>query len=242
MSAAIEINTVNFSYGGPPVLADVSCVIERGELFGLIGPNGGGKTTLVKLMLGLLRPDSGQVRVLGMAPASARVRVGYCPQHIAFTRRFPITVEEVVMLGRLGRTRWFGGFGGGDRRHAHAALEAVEILALRRKAISMLSGGELQRVLIARALVSEPEVLIMDESTANVDYHANAEIFELLAGLAPRITIIVVSHDLGFISRYVSRVGCVNRTLECHPVAALDEGVLDRLYESRAALVDHAKH
>lgn len=237
----IEVRDLWFSYDGPPVLANVELRVERGELFGLIGPNGGGKSTLVKILLGLLEPERGSVRVLGLPPARARVRVGYCPQHVSFPRSFPLTVQELVMLGRLGRGSMLGGFGAADRASARAALAAAEALHLADKAIGELSGGELQRVLIARALAAEPELLLMDESTANVDHHAGVEIFDLISRLVPSITIVVVSHDIGFVSSYVGRVGCLNRTLECHPVAALDSAVLDRLYESSAALVNHGQ-
>lgn len=242
MSLAVDLRGVTFGYGGPAVLRDVDLAVERGEFFGLIGPNGGGKSTLLRLLLGQLEPDAGQVRVLGATPREARGRIGYCPQHVAFPRRFPITVEETVMLGLLGPRPAFGGFRRAERARALAALEATEAAAFARRPLADLSGGELQRVLIARALVADPELLVLDESTANVDHHAGIEIFDLLKRLSPRLTIIVVSHDIGFVSEYVGRVGCLNRTLECHPVGALDAGVLARLYESHAALVDHAHH
>jgi len=242
VTAAIDLREVTFAYNGPPVLANVSLRVERGEFFGLIGPNGGGKSTLLRILLGLLEPDHGEVRILGQPPARARVQIGYCPQHARFPRRFPITVEEVVMLGRLGKGRRFAGFSAADRMQAAAALEAAEAAPLARRTIGALSGGELQRVLIARALAVQPQLLIMDESTANVDHHAGIEIFDLLSRLSAQMTIVVVSHDIGFISSYVGRVGCLSRTLECHPVAAVDAAVLDRLYESTAVLIDHAHH
>jgi zinc transport system ATP-binding protein len=242
MTAAIEIRGVSFSYSGPPVLSAVDCTIERGEFFGLIGPNGGGKSTLLKIVMGLLEPDAGTVTIAGKPAAAGRARIGYCPQHIAFPRRFPITALEVVMLGRIGIGASIGGFSGADRAAALAALAHTETQALGSRAIGELSGGELQRILIARALVADPEILILDESTANVDHHAGIEIFDLLQRLSPRLTIIVVSHDIGFISSYVGRVGCLNRTLECHPVAELDAAVLARLYEAHTKLIDHAHH
>lgn len=242
MSPAVEIRNVGYSYGGAPVLAGIDCTVERGEFFGIIGPNGGGKSTLLKIMVGLLEPDGGTVRVLGTSALAARARVGYCAQHIAFPRRFPITVLETVMLGRIGVGPAFGGFSRAERDAARAALAATEAERLAGRAIGTLSGGELQRVLIARSLAAAPELLILDESTANVDHHAGIEIFDMLQRLDPRPTIIVVSHDIGFVSSYVGRVGCLNRTLECHPVAELDAQVLARLYEAHTKLIDHARH
>ncbi|MGE0387638.1 MAG: metal ABC transporter ATP-binding protein [Gammaproteobacteria bacterium] len=241
MTAAVQLDGVTFDYGGPPVLVDVTLEIRAGEFFGLIGPNGGGKSTLLKIILGLLEPSSGSVRVCGLPPREGRVRIGYCPQYISFPRGFPITVEEVVMLGRLGISRRPGGFGAGDRREAARALQATDTVRLAARTVGELSGGELQRVLIARALAAAPEILVLDESTANVDHHAGIEIFDLLKRLSERLTIIVVSHDIGFISPYVTRVGCLNRSLECHPIDALDSHVLDRLYESHAVPINHAR-
>ncbi len=242
MSAAIEVHDVSFSYGGPLVLEHVDLAIETGEFFGLVGPNGGGKSTLLKIILGLLHPQAGRVQVLGASPEAARRRIGYCAQHVRFAREFPITVEQVVLLGRLGRTPRFGGWSREDRRRAGAALSACEIAHLARRPLANLSGGELQRVLIARALACDPELLILDESTANVDHHAGVEIFELLRRLSSAMTIIVVSHDIGFISSYVTRVGCINRTLETHATTALTAGVLERLYAQNLAAIDHAHH
>lgn len=241
MSAAVELEHCDFSFGGPPVLQNVNLSIAEGEFFGLVGPNAGGKSTLLKLVLGLLEPQRGSIRVLGTTPVKARRRIGYCAQHIAFARDFPVTVEQVVLMGRLGRTRSFGGYRAEDRERAAAALAACEVGHLGRRRLAELSGGELQRVLIARALACDPEMLILDESTANVDHHAGVEIFELLRALAEAMTIIVVSHDIAFISSYVSRVGCLNRTLECHATAAVTSEVLERMYEQDLAAIDHGR-
>jgi zinc transport system ATP-binding protein len=211
----------------------------RGEFMGLVGPNAGGKSTLLKLILGLLRPQSGRIRVLGAAPEEARRRVGYVPQYPSFQRDFPISVEQVVLLGRLGSTPSLGWYRRADREAALHALAEVEAADLARRRIGTLSGGQLQRVLLARALVGEPQILILDEPTANIDQRAEGDIFDLLAMLNARLTILVVSHDIAFISSYVDRVACLNRTLVCHRTDAIDAELIHQLYGEAVRSVAH---
>ncbi|MEX2516155.1 MAG: ATP-binding cassette domain-containing protein, partial [Gammaproteobacteria bacterium] len=205
----------------------------------LIGPNAGGKSTLLKLMLGLLQPDAGAIEVLGTKPAASRLQMGYVPQHAAFARDFPINVEETVMLGLLGLSRNAGGFSRTDRAKVAAALATVEIEDLAKRRLQELSGGQLQRVLIARALISEPEILLLDEPTANIDVRAEEDIFALLKNHNEKMTIVVVSHDVAFISGFVSRVACLNRTLVCHDTAAIDGQLIKNLYAAPVRLIQH---
>ncbi len=240
MNAVITLRDVWYAYDSQPVVEGIDLDVERGEFLGLIGPNAGGKSTLLKLLLGLLTPDRGQIRVLGKPPLEARRYVGYVPQHAAFPRDFPINVEETVMLGRLGLNWRPGRFSRSDRSAARAALEAVEIGHLGRRGLYELSGGQLQRVLIARALVSDPQVLLLDEPTANIDMRAEEDIFALLKSYNEAMTIVVVSHDIAFISTYVSRVACLNRRLVCHQAAELDGNVIEKLYGKPMHLIQHA--
>lgn len=242
MSPVISIRDLWFAYDGAPVLEGIDLDIERGEFLGLIGPNAGGKTTLLKLMLGLLTPSRGRISVMGTTPAKARRRIGYVPQRAAFPRDFPINVEETVLLGRLGVDRGPGRFSRSDHNEARAALEAVEIGHLRRRSLYELSGGQLQRVLIARALACKPRVLLLDEPTANIDVRAEEDIFALLKGYNEEMTIVVVSHDIAFISTYVSRVACLNRQLVCHQAAELDGSLIEGLYGKPVHLIQHAQH
>ncbi len=235
----ISIRDVTFSYSGPRVLEGVSLDVGEGEFLGVVGPNAGGKSTLLKLILGLLQPVSGSIEVLGQRPQVVSRRVGYVPQYPAFGRDFPITVEQVVLMGRLGNSGWFGGYGKEDHRIAHRAMVETEVAALARRQISTLSGGQLQRVLVARALACEPSILILDEPTANIDMRVETDIFDLLKQLNRRMTIIVVSHDVGFISRYVDRVACLNRTLVCHQTSCIDGQMIDELYGSHVHMVEH---
>lgn len=226
----ILADSVSFSYGEMRVLADVSIAVRSGEFLGLVGPNAGGKSTFLKLVLGLLDPVAGRLQVLGQKPRQARRRIGYVPQYPAFPRDFPITVIEVVLMGRLGLRPLMLRYRKADRAAALAALREVEAEDLATRSIGGLSGGQLQRVLLARALVSEPEMLILDEPTANIDHRVEGEIFEFLAELNRRMTILVVSHDIAFISGYVSRVACLNHTLVCHTTEDVDRVVINELY------------
>jgi zinc transport system ATP-binding protein len=237
--SVISIKDLGFSYDGPSILEGINLEIADGEFLGVVGPNAGGKSTLLKLVLGLLEPGSGSIRVLGKRPEVASHQIGYVPQYPAFSRDFPITVEAVVLMGRLGRTGWFGGYGKEDREVVHRAMAETEVDALARRQISTLSGGQLQRVLVARALACEPRILILDEPTANIDMRVETDIFDLLKQLNRRMTIIVVSHDVGFISQYVDRVACLNRTLVCHQTACIDGKVIDELYGSHVHMVEH---
>jgi zinc transport system ATP-binding protein len=212
--------------------------IHPGEFVSVIGPNGGGKTCLLLLVLGMLRPNRGTVQVFGRAPERERSRMGYVPQFTRFDPLFPVTVYDVVQMGRLGRF-WTGPYRKEDREAALDALEQVGLGELRRRSFAELSGGQRQRILIARALATEPEVLLLDEPTANVDRLATDKLYELLVDLNQRLTVVLVSHDLGIVSRFVSSVVCVNRTVFTHPVSELTGEMIRDLYGGEIALVRH---
>lgn len=236
---AVELEGVTAGYGGVPAVEDVSLRVEAGEFLGLVGPNGGGKSTLLKVMLGLLPPFSGSVRLLGGVPARERMRVGYVPQFAAFSRDFPISVREVVLMGRLGVSRSRFGHGREDRAIAERCLRETEIAELASRPIGQISGGQFQRVLIARALAATPRLLMLDEPTANIDPRVERDLFELLKDINRDMTIIVVSHDVGFVSEYVTRVACLNRTLLCHTAEPLSGATMEQLYGHPVRYVDH---
>jgi zinc transport system ATP-binding protein len=240
MKPIIELKDVSFAYDiGPPALERVSLGVEEGEFLGLVGPNGGGKSTLLKLVLGLLNPSSGEVRVAGGSPQAARRTIGYMPQYARFVRDFPISVEETVLLGRLGATALLGGYRATDREVARRVMSETEVLDLRRRPLGTLSGGQVQRVLVARALACDPRILILDEPTANIDLRAETDIFDLFKLLNQRMTIVVVSHDVGFISRYVTRVACLNRTLLCHQPVPIGAQMIEQLYGMQVQRIPH---
>lgn len=219
---AVWMENLSFTYDGPPVLEEVSLQIPRGDFVSVVGPNGGGKSTLLKLILGLLSPARGTVRVLGLPPAAARRRIGYVPQQAQLDLQFPVSVREVVLMGRLGRRAGWGPYRHEDKARAEAVLAELGLdREFSRRHFSALSGGQRQRVLIARALVSEPELLLLDEPTANLDAASENDLYELLRELNRRLTIVLVSHDLGFVSKYVHYVIYVKRTVRMRSAATL---------------------
>lgn len=236
---AIDIRGVNFRYGEQVILENIDFQVGAREIVGLIGPNGGGKSTLLKLVLGLLKPASGCVSVLGSTPQASARHIGYVPQFANFVKRFPIRVEDVVLMGRQGRKRHWGPWPRADREAITAMLEEVGISHLRRRHIDALSGGQLQRVLIARALAAEPQLLLLDEPTASVDTDGERSLFELFNRLANRMSVVVISHDLGFISDYVDRVACLNRQMLVHDTEALTADSIEKLYGEHVHMIHH---
>ncbi|MCL4236438.1 MAG: metal ABC transporter ATP-binding protein [Deltaproteobacteria bacterium] len=237
---AVRFRGVKFAYpGGQSIFDGVSLEIREREFVSIVGPNGGGKTTFVKLLLGLLEPVQGTVELLGSTPKVARAGVGYMPQHVHLDMQFPVNVMDVVMMGRLSRERRIGGFRGGDRAAARAALASVEIEDLAARSFASLSGGQRQRTLIARALASEPRMLVLDEPTANLDIRVEREFYELLRKLNERLTIVIVSHDLSFVSTYVQTVVCVNRDVHTHPTRAISPEMMSDIYGGRMKIVVH---
>ena len=239
---AIRLENVSFTYNHTHVLENVDLTVSEGDFACVVGPNGGGKTTLFKIMLGLLAPDRGRVHVLGQPVERARKRVGYMPQYVHHDPQFPITVLDIVLMGRLGRGGLCGVFGWYKKSDRTAALQALEELEMTDSAnhlFSELSGGERQRVLIARALSCHPDLLLLDEPTSNVDAATEARLFEILKNLNKRMTILVVSHDLGFVSTVVNNVICVNRKVVVHPTTEVTGEVIRDIYGSDLRMVRH---
>ena len=239
---AAVMDHVDFSYDGAPVLQDASMRVARADFVGVVGPNGGGKTTLLRLLLGLLRPNRGTVQVLGQAPAAARHRVGYVAQSSRHDLLFPITVAEVVLTGRLGTGPLVGPYRAQDRRLALEALDRVGLADLARRRFGALSGGQQQRALIARALASDAELLMLDEPTTSLDAAAEASLYALLEELNRDLTIILVTHDAAFVARCIRTVFCVNRKVVRHAISDLDEtdgALLKVMYGADVRLVRH---
>jgi zinc transport system ATP-binding protein len=240
--AAIEITNLDFAYNGEPVLSGVNLTVEPRDFAAMVGPNGGGKTTLLRLILGLLSPACGRVLVLGQSPVAARTLIGYMPQHTQMDYSFPVTVMDVVLMGRLGCGGGLGSYRRADRLAASKSLDQVGLLALAERPFHDLSGGQRQRVLIARALAGEPRLLLLDEPTANVDVRGEREVFELLKELNREIAVLVVSHDLGFVSPYVRNVICVNRRVVTHPTSQVTGQVIAEIYGGEVNMVRHDHH
>ena len=229
-STIVEMENVSFAYNGQTVLQDVNLAIAPEDFVAIIGPNGGGKTTLLKLLLGLLKPDTGSIRVLGDSPGEASHHIGYVRQDVHINQRFPITALDVVLMGKLDPRRRWARHTAQDRRDALQALERMEMAPYAKRRIGELSGGQRQRVFIARALVTQPRLLLLDEPTASIDTKGQAEFFHMLKGLNRDVTIMVVSHDLLVISTYVKSVACVNKRLHYHHQAEITGEMMESMY------------
>ncbi|GAB6058590.1 metal ABC transporter ATP-binding protein [Desulfonatronum parangueonense] len=239
-ASVVHVQDVHFAYNGQHcVLENVNLDVQQGDFLAVLGPNGGGKTTLLKLLLGILSPQKGTISVLGRPPGSSPSQVGYVPQNTNIHNQFPITVKDVVLLGRLPRRNSRRSFCQADEQAARQALEQVGIWPLRNKRIGQLSGGQRQRVFIARALANAPEVLFLDEPTASVDREFQTVFYDLLNELNAAMTIIVVSHDLSILSSYAKSVACVNKALFYHDQAEFTQNMLEATYHCPVELVVH---
>lgn len=235
----LTFENVSFSYGLAPVLERVNFSIPQGVFISIVGPNAGGKTTLLKLMLGLLQPTEGRIEIFGNSPEKARHRIGYMPQFLQFDPKFPVNVLDVVLMGRLRNGFHIGPYTKKDKQIAMESLAKLDMDDFYQRPFMALSGGQRQRVLIARALAAEPSLLLLDEPTANVDMAAETELFTRLHAMSKDITVLVVSHDLGFVSQYVESVLCVNRQVKTHPTSAMNGDIVNELYGSKVRQVNH---
>jgi zinc transport system ATP-binding protein len=216
MSEIIKAENLSFSYNKSiNVLENVSFAVNEKDFVGLIGPNGGGKSTLLKLILGLLKPDQGQLEVFGQNPQVARDKIGYVPQYVSVDLDYPISVFEVVMSGLLGKKPIGSRTTPDDKKKVNEVLGKMNLDALSDRSIGGLSGGQRQRVFLSRALVRDPKLLLLDEPTNNVDRSSGSDLYELLNKLNQEITIIIVSHDIGVISKHINRIFCLNKNIVC---------------------------
>jgi len=235
----IELKNVDFSYNHHAILKDVNIKVYANDFIAVIGPNGGGKTTLLKLMIGLLQVDHGSVRIMGQPPQKVSHRVGYVPQDVNANKNFPISVMDVVLMGCLRSDRIWTHPTKMDRTSAKEALEKMEMLKYHKRRIGELSGGQRQRVFIARALAGNPEILFLDEPTASVDTHGQTELYSLLKELNKNVTILVISHDLMVVSSYIKSVICVNQCVHQHDAAEMTQEMLDMAYQCPVELIAH---
>lgn len=211
----IELTDVDAAYNDEFVLRKASIKVLSRDFIGVIGPNGGGKTTLVKVMLGLIKPVNGKV-MNHMKRGDDYLPIGYLPQINSIDKKFPISVDQVVQSGHMKRNKMTGRFSKSDRDRSMAIMGTMGISQLSGRPIGELSGGQLQRVFLARALVSSPRLLILDEPNTFVDNAFESELYEMLLDLNKEMAIMIVSHDVGMISPYVKTIACVNRELHYH--------------------------
>lgn len=241
METAVRVKNLSVLYGHTPALSGVCIDVPKGDFLGIIGPNGGGKSTLLKSILGLITISEGDIELLGKPAAKNTAVVGYVPQFALMDRKFPISVIEVIMTGLLKNgIHPFYKFSKSDRENAQKHLDRVGIGDLASRQISQLSGGEFQRMLIARALAVNPEILLLDEPTASVDPASREQIYKLLSELnAEGMTIILVTHDMLAIASEVTSLACINQHLIYHGEPKLTEDVVNHMYGCPVDLIAH---
>jgi len=235
----VNLRDVWVHYDNVAILEGVNLSIKQGDFLGIIGPNGGGKTTLLKVILGLVQPSRGEVKVLGGAPEQSRKFIGYVAQHIMFDHDFPISVWDVVLMGRHGKVGLIKRPSDDDKKVALNALETVEMLDYKSRQIGRLSGGEQQRVFIARALVAEPKMLLLDEPTTGVDMPMQTEFYELLARLKHKMSIVLISHDISAVSIHVDKIACLNHQLYYHGSKEIGPEILEATYKCPVQMIAH---
>ncbi len=236
---AVVFRNVSIAYDGGIALESIDFEVRKGEFLGIIGPNGGGKTTLLKAVLGLLRPSTGEIVVLGQSPEKARPRIGYVPQTSLFERHFPIDVWNVVMMGRLNRLGIFKRPSETDKAKVKEVLDFIGLFDLRRRKIGSLSGGQIQKAMVARAIAGEPELLLLDEPTSSFDLRSEKSLFDLLSSLNEKMTILMVSHDIGAVSSHVTTLACLNRRLYHHGSKEIQPHVIESVYGCPVDLIAH---
>jgi zinc transport system ATP-binding protein len=236
----VEIAHLYAGYNNETVLYDINLNVWESDFLGLIGPNGGGKTTLLKTILGLLPPKKGSIRVMGQSPQHGRSQIGYVPQIALYDSDFPISVLDVVRMGRLGPKRLFKPYNEEDDAIVQERLAWVDMLEHQNRSLRELSGGQRQRVYIARALATQPNMLLLDEPTISVDIEASQQIYELLNNINQHgVTILLVSHDLNAISSHVKTIACLNRELHYHSEKEITSEMLQAAYGCPVELIAH---
>ncbi|MBC7110235.1 MAG: ABC transporter ATP-binding protein [Archaeoglobi archaeon] len=235
--SAIELRNVSYSKNGKEILKDINLSVKEKDFLAIIGPNGAGKTTLLRIVAGILEDYEGEVRIFGKNPEKARKLIGYVPQETSFDLSFPITVFRAVILARYPGV--LSSFRKEDTKRALRTLELLGIEHLKDRKINELSGGELQRVLLARALVRDPKILLLDEPTSHIDFEAEKSFYDLLAELNKEMTIVIVTHDINVVSGYTKSVACLNKRLFFHGDKDGCFEVLEEVYQTPVEIVMH---
>lgn len=241
MEKLIEIKDISAGYDTKPILSHISLDVWEKDFLGIIGPNGGGKTTLLKIILGLMKPSSGKVLFYENGHPTPSVKIGYLPQINPIDKKFPISVYDVVASGLASETPLFGSLTNGQKERIGAHIEKMGLAAYSDRAIGELSGGQLQRVLLARALVSSPKLLILDEPNTYVDKKFESQFYELLGNINQETAIILVSHDIGTILSLVKNIACINETIHYHEGTDITAEWLDRMYSCPIEIVGHGE-
>ncbi|MBI5680875.1 MAG: ABC transporter ATP-binding protein [Methanobacterium sp.] len=234
---ALNLNGVYVNLNNIPILEDINLSVNENDFIAIIGPNGGGKTTLLKAVLGLTKLYKGNIKVFGKNPSDGRKFIGYLPQHPFFDHSFPINVYDVALMGRY--RGLFKNYENRDKKAVDNALNAVEMFEFKDRQISELSGGQLQRVFIARAIAREPKLLLLDEPTASVDPEMQRSFYDLLSSLKDKMTIILITHDVGVVSSYVDKIACLNMKLFYHGHPEDSASGIEAAYHCPIELIGH---
>ena len=252
----IEIKNLSAGYDNRTVLRNVNLTVYDRDFLGIIGPNGGGKTTLIKCILGLLKPTAGEIlysdkrfvasdkqRGTAQRPALTTnrsvLKMGYLPQYNSIDRKFPITVEEVILSGLSSQKSLISRFTATHREKARQVIARMGLEGLEKRAIGALSGGQLQRALLGRAIISDPALVVLDEPSTYIDKRFEARLYELLAEINHDCAIVLVSHDIGTVLQQVKSIACVNETLDYHPDTGVSEEWLERNFNCPIELLGH---
>lgn len=253
-AALIEIKNLSAGYDNRTVLHDINLTIYERDFLGIIGPNGGGKTTLIKCILGLLKPTAGEILYHSckktdtpsseiancqLSTVNCQLSMGYLPQYSSIDRKFPITVEEVILSGLSSKKPLASRFTARHREKASAVIARMGLEGMEQRAIGALSGGQLQRALLGRAIISDPQVVILDEPSTYIDKRFEARLYELLTEINKDCAIILVSHDIGTVLQQVKSIACVNETLDYHPDTGVTEEWLERNFNCPIELLGH---
>ena len=235
----VKLNNVWFYYDGKLALKGVNLLVYEKDFLGIIGPNGGGKTTLLKVILGLVKPSRGEVSTFSLSPEEGKKYIGYVPQNLLFDQDFPIDVFNVVMMGRYPRRGLINRYTKEDKKAALEALNKVNMVDYKDEQIGGLSGGEQRRVFLARALVNNPKLLLLDEPLASIDAKMRKSFYETLGKLNEEITIILISHDISAVSTYVKEIACLNQVLFYHGTKEIKKEDLEKVYQCPIDLIAH---
>ena len=237
MTEIVSLKNVSVNFGTVRVLSNINLSIQQNDFLAVIGPNGGGKTTLLKLLLGLVEPEEGEVKIFGKDPVEGRISIGYLPQYTFFDLSFPINVFDVVLMGRYERA--LKRYSKSDAEATTEALKGVGMLEFKDRQIGQLSGGQMQRIFVARAIVRNPKLLLLDEPTASIDTRMQRSFYEILLELNKSMAIIMATHDIGAVSTYVKEIACLNKRLFYH--GSKEEGLKNPevLYNCPVDLIAH---
>ncbi len=232
MEELIKLENIDAGYNGSKIIENISLSVKENDFLGIIGPNGGGKSTLIKVILGLLKPSSGNITV------KKGMKFGYLPQFTSADKKFPISVKETVLSGLLSGKKLFRPFSKKDHEDAEDLMRKFDLDGIQDSPVGELSGGQMQRAFLCRAMVSHPDILVLDEPNSFVDKDFARDMYQILLELNGRMTILMVSHDTGVITSYVKNIACINRTLHYHPGSDITSDMLEK-YTCPVELITH---